>query len=289
EQQGWVAEFQSLLVQRLGDYLGKLGSDIETTERNIGKKLEKLATELEKTRNDFHSGSEAAIQQTGALVRWTRALVLATFALALLTAGLVYVAHKEEQSVRQALEVQVEPQLQIEITSRKPIELVIRNNGAYPVLNISIFQETTTFMDPYSGSKHSGPVIVGTTRSDLRHPWQHIDKLLPGDIHTLPLADVIKEQFGLLQMQTRPQGRNKIPGLSLKERNRLIRMILHFQLSYQREVDRKTYRRTKSALLAVDDNTGSPFLQDTRMMESIYSSLREVLDKVSDEEHLYRR
>jgi ElaB/YqjD/DUF883 family membrane-anchored ribosome-binding protein len=284
------AKLDSMLVDDLAKHLSQLSQEIFNAKKSVGDKLDKLNEQLEKSREELHQSSEAAVRQTNALVGWTKWLVVATIGVAALTGGLVIVSYQQFKSSDQALQAQVQPEVGVEVNETdNGGEIILRNYGAYPVVNLSVNDESTTFLWPTS---HKSP-IVSITRFRTKTPgpqdkaWWHLARLSPGEMQKHSVKDVVENHFQERKLKEAAKAHGQIPGITAREKSSLYTLI-HFRVTFQREVDRRTYKMTKSVVMMLDIQSGQPTLRDTKMMEYLIPNLREVLAMVSDEEHLYR-
>jgi hypothetical protein len=76
----------------IGDTLTKLSGDIQEAQRILGGRLSGLTDQLQQTRSEMATASEAASKHTAALVMWTRVLAVLTGIYAFLTGGMLLVA-----------------------------------------------------------------------------------------------------------------------------------------------------------------------------------------------------
>lgn len=291
------AKLNCILTEELTQQLGQLSRDIFDAKRHLGERLDQLNTVL-------HEGSKSATQQTEALVRWNRGLFRATVGSVTLTLGLLIVGGLQVWSAQKALEaqiklgeqaiqVQVEPEIQMEVnpTNDGGGDVVISNNGAYPILNLLVDTDSTIFLGP-PVEKNKNP-IVSIQRSRPRTPgpqndaWWKLNKLPPGDNQKHPINEVLSNALQYQKVTEDNKARGQLAGVPPKTKSPLYTLV-HFRLRYQRQVDHKSYRMTKSIVLGTDGQTGKPIVLETKMMEYLIPNLREVLSKVSDEEHLYR-
>jgi len=128
-----VARLQAILVTTLSRDLLNLTREIYSSQKILGNRMETLSEQMEKTRSELRVSSESANKHS-------RALVLVTGAYTFLTVCLVGVTAYQGHIARSALQAQAEPELIMEVvpTSRNGARIVLKNEGTYPVTDVSL-------------------------------------------------------------------------------------------------------------------------------------------------------
>jgi len=283
------SRIDALLAAEISRTMNTLTGTISTAERNISLRLNGLNTQLENTRIEWHESSQAATKQAKSLVVGTRWLALATLVVAFLTAALVYVSFegvqitlKGVQVAEQEMRTHVEPELYVDIfDTGKGAELFLKNEGAYPIININVDVESTTYAGP--------PVnrIVTTMRMTSERSGQsllHLSKLMPEETHAYNLKSVMLDELKRIDFLEDINDKDK----SIHSQKAVRHTLLHIKVRFQRDVDKKLFRKVKTVVLERDARTAQPMLIDPIVFGSIFPYLKDVLNMYLSEERSFR-
>lgn len=236
--------------------LQKLSTAIDSFQWDLNARISNLSTQIELARTDLEVSSDSANAHSKALVLWTRRSVWAVIGYVILTGCLLGVTAYQTQVAKSALQAQAEPQFNLEV-ERTPsgYQLAITNEGAYPLVNISISRDILLQVGP--PLQQASVVYGGTGRHAA--PWWHIDKLESGGEQTHSLDDLANEALEHKKMMERFKAAGSLGGIDPKAKVEFI-ATLRLHMKAHREVDKRQYPKELTVFVLTDANTGKPFI-----------------------------
>ena len=195
-------------------------------------------------------------------------MVGATIVVALATVVLAVLTGCYLKATNRLVSLQREPNVQVGIPDMldKGQEVVVKNAGSDPVINIAIYPRHFVFGDPKK------PPIMSHGRpneklEDNRNAWWFIRRLEPDETLKKSLVEKLKTYWQNHESMKRYAGNETEPS-----------SLFLLDVDFEREIDRKAYQITKVAqLLQVEDTNGDKSLM---LMEPMYqfSSLKQAIE-----------
>lgn len=243
-------------ITKVSGVLIGLAEAIFDAQQKIGERITELNGQIDDTRKGLVESSKAASEHSRALVRWTKTSVWTTVAYVVLTAGLLYVAYNQTQIAQLSLQVQAEPQVSLEIEGLlgNP-QLSVSNNGAYPVVDISIYYDVVLFWGPPWHQDARGITRLPGSRSP---GWWHIEKLGPGEVQTHSMEDPAREALDHTKQTERNWSRGALPDIPSSAKISFVPQLLH-HMKFYREADRRAFQKELAVFVVLDD-AGKPFI-----------------------------
>lgn len=268
-----TAKLQALLASNLGRELHSLTDSLDTGKRILGQRISELNTQIEGARGDLRAGAESANEHSRALVFWTKTSVWLVAAYVLLTACLLWVSHDQFTVAQQALRAQAEPELIMEVvrTMEKGNRIVLKNEGAYPVTDISVDTDLFVFLGPPVNQKLSEMYRSAET---VGSPWWEIKVLEAGEIQEKSIEEIGLEALKGQHIHKSFIESGHVRGVSPKDSPQIL-PVIRFKMVAHRAVDRKRYQKEVSTVVLEDSNTGKPHFVDPRTFSSSFTFLRE--------------
>ena len=249
------ASLEVIHIAKVSGALKELTDAIFSAQRIIGERITELNVQIDETRKGLHESSKAASEHSHALVNWTKKSVRITFAYVVLTAGLLGVATCQSVIAQRALQAQVEPQVSLEIEGLGgPSQLLsVSNEGAFPVVEISIYYDTLLFWGPPWHQDTRGIYRLPQSRSP---GWWHIEKLGPGEVQTHSMDDPTREALDFAKQMNSHKSAGKLPDVPTSA---IFSPQLLHHMKFYREADRKVFRK-ELAVFVVRNDEGKPYI-----------------------------
>lgn len=186
------------------------------------------------------------------------------------------------------LQVQVEPDVELEIGLFPSPHVFIRNDGKYPIVDISMEADNYVFLGPPRNQLMTEmrrfPSATPLT------PWWHVKRLDEREVQTHPFDDVADNVIGQIQQWRTVQKQGRLVGIKPEEQIQFLPAII-FRMKYHREVDQRVFRKEKAIMLMVDTtvtDNGKPkwFPMDAESTRALqYKEIIEELTKAMRSHH----
>jgi hypothetical protein len=151
------------------------------------------------------------------------------------------------------LQVQVEPDIEFEIGHFPQPQVFIRNEGKYPILDISMEANNYAFLGPPRNQLMSEMKIYPSATPGP--PWWHLEILGEQEVQAHSFEDVAENVIGQIQQLRAVQARGALLGISPNEKIQFVPAII-FRMKYHRKVDQKVFRKEKAVILLMDTTSG---------------------------------
>jgi hypothetical protein len=196
--------------------------------------------------------------------------------MALATLILVGVTWQYVRLTNRLVRLQIEPS--VEAGLDQPFigstTFTVQNAGAEPVENVIVNIRCFLFRGP---NDRQPMVFFAGLPSDNKRSWWQIGKLRPGEIVKKDSTEHLTTFLTNKEKQENFENeRAKAQAKDGKFQPLILGSIVAFDLSYQRQVDHKSYHMSRPAWLYKDGNTGKPVLV-VRVISPEYKDLLEEL------------
>ena len=248
EREALKARLDEIHIAKVSGALKTLADAILGAQRIIGERITELNIRIDETRKELNATSEAASEHSRALVNWTKKSVWTTVASTVITAGLLCVAAYQTRIAQLSFQAQAEPQVNIEIEGLgERFQLAVRNDGAFPVVDISIDYDTLLFW---------GPPWHQDTRGMDNLPLWNIAKLGPGEVQTHSIEASAREALDYTKQMESNKLAGRFPDIPASA-DVIFSPQLRHRMKFYREADRKAFQK-ELAVFVVRDVTGKP-------------------------------
>lgn len=251
-----IAELQALLATTIGRDLTNLTEGIHSFKANLGERIDTLNDQMGKTRSELQASSASTTKHS-----WRIFLVtIASTAVTLAALGLSFYQLQVTKEALQAqiqvasetLQAQVDPELIMEVNSslEKGTQLVLTNEGTYPVTNVVIDTSDIQFV----GAPFYKMLSKIERRKELvGAPWWKIDELKAGETKHKALEEVGQNALAG-QRNHRPSiEKGEVPGVPPGSQ---ILSFIRFKVVYHRAVDHKRYEKVEHTVVFEVPKTG---------------------------------
>jgi hypothetical protein len=179
---------------------------------------------------------------------------------ALATVILAVVTWHYVRLTNRLVKLQIEPSVETGLDDpvMSSTTFVVQNSGAEPVENAIGNVRCFLFRD-----ENDPPTVFFTgVPWDNKRSWWHIGKLGPGEVvrkdSMEPITHCLVNKENMEKFENQ-KAKAQVKGGKFQPF--ILRSIVVFDLSFQREVDRKSYRMSRPAWLYKDGKTGTPVLR----------------------------
>jgi hypothetical protein len=197
----------------------------------------------------------------------SRALVWVTGAYTFLTVCLVGVTAYQSHIAQSALQAQAEPELIMEVvpTSRNGARIVLKNEGTYPVTDVSLDAYVIQFAGSPFNLKLSETYRLNET---VGVPWWKIDELKAGEARDQALGELGQDALEGPRYFKPSIERGEVPGIPPGSNVQVLPFI-KFRMVARRAVDHKRYEKEVYAVVLEEPKTGKPRFVDPRSLPSL--------------------
>lgn len=269
-----VAKLQARLASNLGRELQNLANSLNSGKTTLGQRISDLTAQIEEARGDLRAGAESANIHSRALVFWTKTSVWLVAAYVILTACLLGASVYQTEVAKRALQAQAEPELIMEVvrTMEKGNRIVLKNEGAYPVTDISVDTDLLVFLGPPVNKKISEMYRVAKT---VGSPWWEIKVLEAGEIQEKSIEEIGQEALKGQRIHESFIESGHIQGVAPKISPQII-PVIQFKMVAHRAGNRKRYHEEVATVVLEDSNTGKPHFVNPRTFSSSFTFLNDI-------------
>lgn len=262
--EGSIARLQAILSTTLSRDLKNLTHGINSFKTILGSRIETLNDQIEKSRCELQASSESANT-------YSKRLVLTTFASTFLALCALGVSYFHLQTAQDTLSAQAEPELIMEVVPRSPNgpRIVLRNDGAYPVTDVSVEADTIQFVGAPFNQKLSETYRLTET---VGVPWWKIDELKAGEPKDKALEEIGQDALEGPRFFKPSIERGEVPGIPPGSTIQVLPFI-KLKMVAHRAVDHKRYEKEIFTVVLEEPKTGKPRFIDPRSLPSLREAI----------------
>lgn len=258
--EGSVARLQAILSTSLSLDLQNLTNGINSFKTILGSRIETLNDQIEKTRCELQASSESANTHS-------KRLVLVTCASTFVALCALGVSYFHLQAAQDTLRAQAEPELIMEVvpTSRNGARIVLKNEGTYPVTDVSLDAHVIQFAGSPFNLKLSETYRLTET---VGMPWWKIDELKAGEANGKAIGELGQDALEGPRYFKPSIERGEVPGIPPGSKVQVLPFI-KFRMVARRAVDHKRYEKEVYAVVLEEPKTGKPRFVDPRSLPGL--------------------
>jgi hypothetical protein len=255
-----VARLQAILSTALSRDLQNLTHGINSFKTILGSRIETLNDQIEETRCELQASSESANTHS-------KRLVLATYASSFVALCALGVSYFHLQAAQDTLRAQVEPELIMEVVPISPNgpRIVLKNEGAYPVTDVSLDAYVIQFAGSPFNQKLSETYRLTET---VGVPWWKIDELKAGEAKDKALGEIGHDALEGPRYFQPSIERGEVPGIPRGSTVQILPFI-KLRMVAHRAVDHKRYEKEIFTVVLEEPKTGRPRFIDPRSLPGL--------------------
>jgi hypothetical protein len=254
------ARLLAILSATVSRDLQDLTHGINSFKTILGSQIETLNDQIEKSRCELQSSSESANKHS-------KRLVLTTFSSTFMALCALGVSYFHLQTAQDTLRAQAEPELIMEVVpaSKNGARIVLKNEGTYPVTDVSLDAHVIQFVGSPFNLKLSETYRLTET---VGVPWWKIDEVKAGEAKDKALGELGQDALEGPRYFKPSIERGEVPGIPPGSNVQVLPFI-KFRMVAHRAVDHKRYEREIFAVVLEEPKTGKPRFVDPRSLPSL--------------------
>lgn len=255
-----IARLQAILATTLSRDLQSLTQEIHSSKKILGSRIETLNEQIEKTRGELQASSESVNKHS-------KRLVLTTFASTFVALCALGVSYFHLQTAQDTLRAQAEPELIMEVVpiSKKGARIVLKNEGAYPVTDVSMDAYVIQFVGSPFNQKLSEIYRLTET---VGVSWWKIDELKAGEAKDKALEELGQDALEGPRFFKPSIERGEVPGIPPGSTVQILPFI-KFRMVAHRAVDHKRYEKEIFTVVLEEPKSGKSRFVDPRSLPGL--------------------